>query len=295
MRDLPVAIIGAGLSGAACAQTLLAAGRRVTLFDKSRGSGGRLASKRIGAHSINLGAQSFHARTTAFREQLREWTTAGLLEERGDGWWPRANTSQLTRALMQGATFIPAIGIDSIQLDDCELVLLDTDRQHHGNFSAAIITAPAAQAAHLLRHDAALSARCQIAAFAPAWVAVFAAAQAWRHDAPLPTIVARITSRRIDGAYQWVVEASADWSSAEIERDPQWIAFALQAALAASSLDLLHCHRWRFARVTRALGQPYIWQAPLGLCGDWLDGSDAESAWRSGRALAQAILATNLS
>ena len=39
----PIAIIGAGLSGLSAANTLHAAGYSVQLFDKSRGSGGRMA------------------------------------------------------------------------------------------------------------------------------------------------------------------------------------------------------------------------------------------------------------
>ena len=38
---LSIAIIGAGIAGSGCAQSLHAAGHRVTVFDKSRGLGGR--------------------------------------------------------------------------------------------------------------------------------------------------------------------------------------------------------------------------------------------------------------
>ena len=41
-----VAVVGAGLAGVACARGLQAAGVEVTVFDKSRGVGGRLATRR---------------------------------------------------------------------------------------------------------------------------------------------------------------------------------------------------------------------------------------------------------
>jgi renalase len=52
-------------------------------------------------------------------------------------------------------------------------------------------------------------------------------------------------------------------------------------------------HRWRYARVTRALGQPYISSADatLYLGGDWCIGARVEAAWDSGTALAEDILA----
>lgn len=48
-----VAIIGAGLSGIACAQQLTAAGYRVCILDKSRGLGGRMATRRVSRPAIS--------------------------------------------------------------------------------------------------------------------------------------------------------------------------------------------------------------------------------------------------
>jgi len=50
------AIIGAGISGLACAQALAAAGQPVTLFDKARGPGGRMSSRRLPEATLDLGA-----------------------------------------------------------------------------------------------------------------------------------------------------------------------------------------------------------------------------------------------
>ena len=41
---IPIAIIGAGIAGLSAAQALQKAGQTVHLFDKGRGSGGRMAS-----------------------------------------------------------------------------------------------------------------------------------------------------------------------------------------------------------------------------------------------------------
>ena len=43
----PIAIIGTGIAGLAAAQALHAAGHPVQLFDKSRGSGGRMARSAV--------------------------------------------------------------------------------------------------------------------------------------------------------------------------------------------------------------------------------------------------------
>ena len=51
-----VIIIGAGAAGLTCAQQLLRNGFTVSIFDKSRGVGGRLASRRITNGIFNHGA-----------------------------------------------------------------------------------------------------------------------------------------------------------------------------------------------------------------------------------------------
>ena len=45
--EVEVAVVGAGLAGLACAQRLRQLGRRVVVVEKSRGLGGRLATRRL--------------------------------------------------------------------------------------------------------------------------------------------------------------------------------------------------------------------------------------------------------
>jgi len=60
-----VAIIGAGLAGAFCARALAEAGRRVCVFEKSGGTGGRLSTRRSAAGEFDHGAQYLTARGAA--------------------------------------------------------------------------------------------------------------------------------------------------------------------------------------------------------------------------------------
>jgi glycine/D-amino acid oxidase-like deaminating enzyme len=58
---MTIAIIGAGLAGIAAGRTLAAAGHSVVLFEKSRGLGGRVATRRTGAGAFDHGAPLLHA------------------------------------------------------------------------------------------------------------------------------------------------------------------------------------------------------------------------------------------
>ena len=60
---MQIAIVGTGMAGLSCATRLAALGHEVALFDKGRGPGGRMATRRVEADGTLLrfdhGAQYF--------------------------------------------------------------------------------------------------------------------------------------------------------------------------------------------------------------------------------------------
>lgn len=74
-------ILGAGLSGLAAARDLVAAGRDVTLIDKGRGIGGRLATRRVGEAVLDHGAQFFTTRGDRFVDVTKQAVEAGVVAE----------------------------------------------------------------------------------------------------------------------------------------------------------------------------------------------------------------------
>ena len=64
-----IAVIGAGLAGVSLAKNL-ADFADITLFEKSRGSGGRMSFRRAGPFSFDHGAQFFTARSEPFDQQF---------------------------------------------------------------------------------------------------------------------------------------------------------------------------------------------------------------------------------
>ena len=84
MRAEPIStdllIVGAGLAGLTAA-TRLADGRSITIVDKGRSVGGRLATRRIGDAVLDHGAQFFTVRSEEFRAAVDGWIAAGVIEE----------------------------------------------------------------------------------------------------------------------------------------------------------------------------------------------------------------------
>ena len=86
------AVIGAGMAGVACARTLVQAGHRVTVFEKSSGIGGRMATRNSAFGTFDHGTQYFTVRDPRFMLALdtvpdlcKRWSanTVQVLDERG--------------------------------------------------------------------------------------------------------------------------------------------------------------------------------------------------------------------
>jgi hypothetical protein len=72
-----VVIVGAGIAGLSAATELVANGRRVVVLEKSRGVGGRMATRRVGEAVCDHGAQFFTVRGPAFGGMVTEAHEAG--------------------------------------------------------------------------------------------------------------------------------------------------------------------------------------------------------------------------
>ena len=81
-----VVVIGAGMAGLACARQLSKAGLKVLVLEKSRGLGGRLATRRVTdehdhAWILDHGVQYFSVDTDSFHRVLKEPLELGLVTE----------------------------------------------------------------------------------------------------------------------------------------------------------------------------------------------------------------------
>jgi len=82
-----IGIIGAGLSGLTAGRILAKAGHEVTIFEKSRGYGGRMATRYAGknlASKVDHGLSYFGVKSNEFREFTAELLDKGLIQTWGD-------------------------------------------------------------------------------------------------------------------------------------------------------------------------------------------------------------------
>ena len=74
-----IAVIGAGIAGLTCARKLQQAGKSVVLLDKSRGLGGRLATRRLAGTHADHGVCYLQAKGDRFQHWIDELVSVGIL------------------------------------------------------------------------------------------------------------------------------------------------------------------------------------------------------------------------
>ncbi len=74
-----IAIVGAGMAGLVCARELQAAGRDVVVIDKSRGLGGRLATRRLGETHADHGVCYLKPKDDRFSALIQDLVLNGVL------------------------------------------------------------------------------------------------------------------------------------------------------------------------------------------------------------------------
>lgn len=320
-----VAIIGAGLSGLVLARRLRDVAS-VTLFEKSRGVGGRMATRYADNYEFDHGAQFFTARTAAFREFLQpliedrvvaNWTPkfVELDPERtrdrrdwGDDYphyvgTPRMNA--IGKRLAQGLDVLTGTGVAGVSRDDGAWRVLDSQGNSHGGFDWLVMTAPAAQTAELASEFPELAALCR----AREMHACFALMLGFNKPLELPWQAAVVRDADISwmsvnsskpgrqGPFTMMVHSTNAWANAHVDEDVDAVrAHLVDEASTVCGMDLRvadYCqvHRWRFANADRQGGPDcYIDEgARLAACGDWFVRGRVEAAFTSARALASKL------
>jgi renalase len=259
-----IAVIGAGVAGAACAGALQRCGINVTVFDKSRGIGGRMATRRVAWTSadgtqrvseFDHGAQQFSARRPRFRAMLQRaeragcvalWhaclhsATPGLTAQRCHVAVP--GMPALARHLLEGVPLRLERPVLRLQRGDGGWQVVLSGGEVAGPFEQVVLAMPPAQAALLLagHHDTWVDALCGIEML-PCWTLMAVTDEVdWPWDAAEPPRgpLAWVTRNdrkpmrhALPGHACWVAQATAEWSGQHIDAEPQAVTAMLQSAL----------------------------------------------------------------
>jgi renalase len=296
-----IAIIGSGVCGAICAHELSKRGHRVSVFDKGRGPGGRVSTRRTDTgHRFEHGGARIDVTSTHQHDTLRPLLDAGVLTRQGDAYTSPTGMNALCKWMLEGLPVRYSTRL--VRVDHAaSWELIDDTSAPHGPFDAVVLTVPPANACELIAgFDEAMASTIANVRMLPQWVAMLAFADRLADVADHTDVAGHLLRRSLCNTVgdALVVHASHAWSTDHLERDATEIAHLLytqvKPALGASTPIALHAHRWRYAAAEQPLGEPFL-RHPAGLFvgGDWCVGSTIASAFDSAFAIIDAIAASH--
>ncbi|MDJ0962046.1 MAG: FAD-dependent oxidoreductase [Acidimicrobiia bacterium] len=309
-------IVGAGMAGLTAGRELARAGLDVTIIDKGRTVGGRMATRRIGDARFDHGAQHFSARSSAFSAEVDRWLETGVARvwyegrsitrpERGrearhvgaDGM--RGIPTELARDLdVRSGTQVHRVQ------DDAGSLRVETDR---GAITGrgCVVTAPIPQLLQLVDFstDPGLADELAAITYDPC-LAVMAQLDGPSelddgHAASTTGPVAWIADnhhKSISDVPAVTIHSSAAFALQHLDHDPAGWVDALTTAAAphlTGKATTATGHRWRYSqpRTTRNDGSRGVrGSAPLVLAGEVFAGAKVEGAYLSGVSAAQRVL-----
>lgn len=319
-----VAIIGAGIAGLQAARRIGEAGHEVKLFEKARGPGGRMSTRRTDDGTFDHGAQYFTARSERFQLQVEAWRARGTVAP----WKGRIVRLSSGKAEVEadapmrfvGTPKMSAIGRDllgqneidfSVRIASCErsgsVWKLRCDAGfEHGDYDALGIAVPPAQAVPLLESSPALAATAAGVRMWPCHALMLGFEEAlpvefdgaFLDDARISWAARNSAKPGREGRDHWVVHARSDWSESQVESPNEAVGLKMEEAFreavgsALPTVAYRATHRWLYARTANALDVGHLFDADrrLGVCGDWCVGDRVEDGFCSGDALAETML-----
>jgi predicted NAD/FAD-dependent oxidoreductase len=304
-----IAVIGAGLAGIAFARHLHDRGFQAVIFEKSRGWGGRCATRQWEGNTIDHGAQYFTLRDEAFRTTVQSACGSSLriieapiLSQSGEElpgdprYYHEHGNNRLARDLSIGLRIYLECPIGPLHrgVDGWDVA--------GQSFDHVISTAPLPQSLNLAGLPAsAPMVPCLTAVFRYTghWPGITRSAYAFSdHSGHLLAWTAcenHKVGRITPGHTVLIAQASASFSLTYMESDPsRWVSLLQEAVetrwhLSAETRDGSWTHRWRYARIGQPISLP-AWPEGFVYTGDALTQSRVESAWLAGWQSAEKFL-----
>ena len=306
-----IAVVGAGIAGLLLASALRACGESVIVLEKSRGMGGRLATKRVGNAVFDQGAQFFTAKDARFRELVVHWQARGVVTN-----WPAArvprligvpNMNALGKLLAEGLDVRRNCKVLSAQRTGAEWSLA-IEHQPALRAGRLVLTAPAPQSLTLLEAG---GERLPAALFKGLRELTYHPCLALLVTLSGPSAVPQEGLALDDGPVRWIsdntkkgvspgseaavtVHLSRAFSAeyfATSETDLASLLLPTIAPWLGAPVTHVGLHRWKFSEPVATYEKPCVWlpELGLGLAGDAFGGPRVEGAAISGLALADCI------
>jgi renalase len=309
-------IIGAGISGLLVARDLVARGRNVMVFDKSRGVGGRMSTKRIGNAVFDQGAQFFTTRDEQFEAMVTSWSQCGVVERWAGGdderWVARPSMTGLAKALAADLPLKLNRKVQAVQFHDCGCWEIEVEGDGLYCAERLVLSCPVPQALAILDAghvnlppevreglDRCDYHPCLALMLVLDGASTLPDAGMFFEKGPLRWVADNVKKGVAQGAKAAITlhlnrEVSAEYYGASEEEIWLLVREAVEPFLGTAGIASRTLHRWRFSEPKTLYSKRCEWvpEMNLGFCGDVFGGPRVEGAAISGMALARQIVSS---
>ncbi|MEM7430716.1 MAG: FAD-dependent oxidoreductase [Pseudomonadota bacterium] len=312
-----VAIIGAGLAGLVIARRLRAHAN-VRIFEKSRGAGGRIATRYAGDFEFDHGAQFFTAHTQEFARFLDPMIEQGIVanwparfaelnrnEVKAQRDWtldyphyvgvPRMNV--IGKHLADGLNISFETEVKRIARESGRWVLFDQANHSLGEYDWLVLTAPPPQTATLAEMVPQLVTLCQERTMSGCYSLMLGFEQpfdlgwdaALVANADISWVSVNSSKPGRGDAHTLLVHSTNAWADANLDAEPESVIHYLMGELADVAGDRVArashqaLHRWRYANIGKH-GEPTSFldtELQVAAAGDWFVRGRIEAAYTS--------------
>ena len=317
VENKKIAVIGAGMSGITLAKKL-SNSNEVTVFDKSRGIGGRMATRRVDDFHFDHGAQFFTAKSDEFKEFCQKAKDNNIIEEwkcrfaeiiNGDintqsnvsnnpYFVAKPQMNSLCKYVGKDLNILLNKQIESINFNNNKWILNTTQGERFDDFDYLFLTIPSHQAVNLVPK----SFKYFDILSNIKMTGCFTLMLGFKEDLKIGFDAALVRESIINwisinsskperpDVFSIVVNSDNQWADSNIEEDLEVIKQKMTASLKKilkfdpDNINYHNIHRWRYANSNFKKGDKSLFDQSLnlGVCGDWLIGGRVENAFLSG-------------
>ena len=306
-------IVGAGIAGLLAARRLRTAGCDVLVLEKSRGFGGRMATRRVGAAVFDQGAQYFTVRDPEFGKLVEEWCARGWAAPWSAGghrrFVGRPSMTAIPKGLAAGLRVLREHKVTEARRHDCGCWELDVENHGMVRAERLLLTSPVPQSLAILRAggvELPAEAAASLAAveYHPCLALLLTLdgpsglpeGGVTFEEGPVRWLADNVDKGVSFGAGAVTVHAGPEFSERHYGASEAEVSDLLIPEVAgrlASRVTGATLHRWKFCEPRASHAGRALWlpELALGFAGDAFGGPRVEGAALSGLALGEAVAA----
>jgi renalase len=323
-----IAIIGSGLSAMTLAYYLKDKAE-LTIFEKARGVGGRMATRRAEPFFFDHGAQFFSIKTAEFKKFISSYIEKGVVKEWHARFVEFDNIDIVSKRLWNSnnphyvavpgmSELIKSLSVDldlNIKINTkinkiisykTKWNLEDDNNEIYQEFDWVISTAPAEQTVSLMPNICNFLDKITLIKMQACFSLMLGMSSelsldfdaALIRNADISWVSVNNTKPGRNNRYCLLVNSTNKWAEKHIDQDKKYILDYLIAETAKiikfdpNLIEHQDVHAWRYANASKRYGEEYFLDenTRLASCGDWCIQGRVESAFTSAFRLSDALL-----